>query len=163
MFCPRANFCERIWFSDKNLPFVVWRILSLDYKHGFGGQFGVQSDRVDKSAVGWEHHEKVDKHVSQKGREVPSCMMFIYFYYYHKKCLSSTKCIGAPPFHKYSWRPHPLNLYLKVNGGKCFSVGLENDFFGVTWVLNALKINFLKEMCSHRKMTESCVSPELIS
>ena len=39
-----------------------------DYKDGFGGAFGVQKDRVDKSAFGWEHHEKVDKHESQKGR-----------------------------------------------------------------------------------------------
>merc|ERR1711892_916098 len=33
---------------------------------GYGGKFGVQNDRVDKSALGWEHHEKVDKHESQK-------------------------------------------------------------------------------------------------
>ena len=39
-----------------------------DYKTGFGGDFGVQTDRVDKSAVGWEHHEQLDKHESQKGR-----------------------------------------------------------------------------------------------
>ena len=38
-----------------------------DYKSGFGGKFGVQADRVDKSAVGWDHVEKVEKHVSQKG------------------------------------------------------------------------------------------------
>ena len=38
-----------------------------DYKTGFGGQFGVQKDRVDRSAVGWEHIEKVPKHASQKG------------------------------------------------------------------------------------------------
>ena len=38
-----------------------------DYKTGFGGKFGVQTDRVDKSAVGWEHHEKVEKHESQTG------------------------------------------------------------------------------------------------
>ena len=37
-----------------------------DYKDGFGGQFGVQADRVDKSALGWEHHEKLNKHESQK-------------------------------------------------------------------------------------------------
>merc|ERR1712106_438179 len=37
-----------------------------DYKTGFGGQFGVQTDRVDKSALGWEHIEKVQKHASQK-------------------------------------------------------------------------------------------------
>ena len=38
-----------------------------DYKTGFGGKFGVQTDRVDKSALGWEHIEKVEKHESQKG------------------------------------------------------------------------------------------------
>ena len=37
-----------------------------DYKTGFGGQYGVQADRVDKSALGWEHHEKLNKHESQK-------------------------------------------------------------------------------------------------
>lgn len=37
-----------------------------DYATGFGGKFGVQSDRVDKSAVGWDHIEKVEKHDSQK-------------------------------------------------------------------------------------------------
>lgn len=36
-----------------------------DYKTGFGGEYGVQSDRVDKSAVGWEHHENLNKHQSQ--------------------------------------------------------------------------------------------------
>jgi cortactin len=33
---------------------------------GYGGKFGVLTDRKDKSAVGWEHHEAVDKHASQK-------------------------------------------------------------------------------------------------
>ena len=40
----------------------------LDYKTGFGGKFGVQEDRKDKSAFGWDHLEKVDKHESQRGR-----------------------------------------------------------------------------------------------
>ena len=39
----------------------------LDYASGFGGKFGVQNDRQDKSALGWEHIEKVEKHDSQKG------------------------------------------------------------------------------------------------
>ena len=39
----------------------------LDYKKGFGGSFGIQKDRVDKSAHGWEHVENVDKHASQTG------------------------------------------------------------------------------------------------
>ena len=39
----------------------------LDYSKGFGGKFGVQSDRVDKSAVGYDYQEKLEKHESQKG------------------------------------------------------------------------------------------------
>lgn len=42
-------------------------LLHADYSQGFGGKFGVQSDRQDKSAAGWDHIEKVEKHESQKG------------------------------------------------------------------------------------------------
>lgn len=38
-----------------------------DYKAGFGGSFGVQKDRQDKSAVGWDYHEKLQRHESQQG------------------------------------------------------------------------------------------------
>ena len=38
-----------------------------DYKAGFGGKYGIQNDRQDKSAVGWDHQEAVQKHESQKG------------------------------------------------------------------------------------------------
>lgn len=38
-----------------------------DYVKGFGGKFGVQKDRQDRSAVGWDHVEKLEKHASQKG------------------------------------------------------------------------------------------------
>ena len=38
-----------------------------DGAKGFGGKFGVQEDRKDKSAAGWDHHEKIDKHESQTG------------------------------------------------------------------------------------------------
>lgn len=40
-------------------------IIFIDYSVGFGGKFGIQNDRVDKSAVGWGHHEAVEKHSSQ--------------------------------------------------------------------------------------------------
>ena len=36
-----------------------------DYKTGFGGKFGVQTDHMDKSALSWDHHEKLNKHESQ--------------------------------------------------------------------------------------------------
>ena len=38
-----------------------------DYAKGFGGKYGIQKDRQDESAAGWDHHEKVEKHASQKG------------------------------------------------------------------------------------------------
>jgi hypothetical protein len=38
------------------------------YKVGFGGQYGLQTDRVDSSAVGWEYYEKPAKHSSQTGK-----------------------------------------------------------------------------------------------
>ena len=41
-----------------------------DYSKGFGGKFGVQKDRQDKSAAGWDHIEKVEKHESQKGTQI---------------------------------------------------------------------------------------------
>lgn len=43
-----------------------------DYVKGFGGKFGVQTDRQDKCALGWDHQEKVQLHESQKGRAAPS-------------------------------------------------------------------------------------------
>jgi len=42
-------------------------IIFSDYSTGFGGKYGVQKDRVDKSAVGYDHQEKAAKHESQKG------------------------------------------------------------------------------------------------
>ena len=44
--------------NDLNQKFI-------DYSTGFGGKFGVQKDRVDKTALGWEHKEQVEKHSSQ--------------------------------------------------------------------------------------------------
>ncbi|NXR10076.1 HCLS1 protein, partial [Semnornis frantzii] len=32
---------------------------------GFGGKFGVQRDRQDKSALGWDHQEEIQPHASQ--------------------------------------------------------------------------------------------------
>lgn len=41
-----------------------------DYSKGFGGKFGVQEDRKDKSAVGWDHIEAPQKHASQVDHKV---------------------------------------------------------------------------------------------
>lgn len=44
--------------------------LLTDYVKGFGGKFGVQTDRQDKSAVGWDHHEAPQKHESQTDHKI---------------------------------------------------------------------------------------------
>lgn len=45
--------------------------VSPDYSSGFGGKYGVQADRVDKSAVGFDYQGKTEKHESQKGASAP--------------------------------------------------------------------------------------------
>lgn len=40
-------------------------ILQVDHKKGFGGKFGVETDRVDASAKGWSESQKVEAHSSQ--------------------------------------------------------------------------------------------------
>lgn len=46
---------------------------------GFGGKFGVQSDRQDKSAVGWDNVEVVEKHQSQVDHSKVSFYIYIYY------------------------------------------------------------------------------------
>jgi cortactin len=41
---------------------------SINPSLGYGGKFGVQQDRVDKSAVGFEYRHETEKHSSQKGK-----------------------------------------------------------------------------------------------
>lgn len=42
-----------------------------DYKRGFGGQYGVEKERQDQCALGYEHKESLAKHESQKGTDTP--------------------------------------------------------------------------------------------
>jgi len=46
---------------------LIYAGLGSDYAKGFGGKYGIQTDRQDRSAVGWDHIEKTEKHASQKG------------------------------------------------------------------------------------------------
>ena len=77
-----------------------------DYKDGFGGKFGVQTDRQDKSALGWDHIEKVNQHESQKGENCFNCPAVLY-----KSCLID---------------------YKTGFGGK-FGVGAQNDKSALGW------------------------------
>lgn len=47
--------------------YIFLPLKSADYAKGFGGKFGVETDKVDKSAVGFEYQGKTEKHESQKG------------------------------------------------------------------------------------------------
>ncbi len=48
---------------------INWLFILIDYSKGFGGKFGIQEDRKDKSAVGYDDHESVPQHESQTGLE----------------------------------------------------------------------------------------------
>ncbi|OXB73600.1 UNVERIFIED_CONTAM: hypothetical protein H355_002053, partial [Colinus virginianus] len=48
------------------ISFFSFFALNADYSSGFGGKYGVQADRVDKSAVGFDYQGKTEKHESQK-------------------------------------------------------------------------------------------------
>ncbi|NXA34391.1 SRC8 protein, partial [Eudromia elegans] len=57
-------------FQDNILLLNIYKqkslLLSLDYSKGFGGKYGLDKDKVDKSAVGFDYQGKTEKHESQK-------------------------------------------------------------------------------------------------
>lgn len=69
-----------------------------DYKRGFGGQYGVEVDKQDQCALGYEHKESLAKHESQKGTDTAHSPPIL-----HPPILSNS----SPPHHLCSttW-PH---------------------------------------------------------
>lgn len=62
------NYFECLWLNF--FIFLHFNLLHMafsDYKSGFGGKFGVQTERQDPSAVGFDYKEKLAKHESQQG------------------------------------------------------------------------------------------------
>lgn len=47
--------------------FCICILFSLDYAKGFGGKYGVEKEKVDKAAVGYDYKGETEKHQSQKG------------------------------------------------------------------------------------------------
>lgn len=45
-------------------------IYVLDVVRGYGGKFGVEKDRQDASAAGWDYQEKMASHESQTGWKI---------------------------------------------------------------------------------------------
>ena len=73
------------------------------YSSGFGGKYGVQKDRQDKSAHTWEEREGLAKHESQKGDD--AIQPLLYAIYATDKCYkpydNNIKCVCLN-------RPHVL-------------------------------------------------------
>lgn len=38
-----------------------------DYSHGFGGRYGIEKDKRDKAALGYDYKGETEKHESQRG------------------------------------------------------------------------------------------------
>lgn len=62
--CLYLNVCVLV-FSRLCVCYVA------DYKRGFGGQYGVEVDKQDQCALGYEHKESLAKHESQKSTDTP--------------------------------------------------------------------------------------------
>ena len=51
---------------NENLIFhSLFFLVPVDHSKGFGGKYGIQTDRVDSSAKGWSEHSKPELHPSQ--------------------------------------------------------------------------------------------------
>lgn len=83
-------------------------IFPTDYSQGFGGKFGVQKDRQDKAAAGWDHIEKVEKHESQKGMYMKTVRQTEFLCCF--KCWSWG--LPLPPLHLPPQASTPLPQYL---------------------------------------------------
>lgn len=64
--CIRCVFCNMcVMFV---CPYMCIYCVA-DYKRGFGGKYGVEVERQDQCALGYEHKENLAKHESQKGTD----------------------------------------------------------------------------------------------
>lgn len=64
--CIRCAFCNMcVMFV---CPYMCMYCVA-DYKRGFGGKYGVEVERQDQCALGYEHKENLAKHESQKGTD----------------------------------------------------------------------------------------------
>ena len=72
---------DEVTVEDKKLKEKTAHQSQVDFNKGFGGKFGVESDKQDKSAVGYDYHSKLSSHASQKGFFLAN-----FSWYYFKNC-----------------------------------------------------------------------------
>lgn len=63
IYCTKTNSS----YVDCNKPDCDSDSLFTDYSKGFGGKYGVEKEKVDKAALGYDYKSQTEKHQSQKG------------------------------------------------------------------------------------------------
>mgnify|MGYP002507545237 CR=1 FL=1 len=61
--------------AGKGIHFIwmcfFWILISapstIDYSRGFGGRYGIEKDKRDKAALGYDYKGETEKHESQRG------------------------------------------------------------------------------------------------
>lgn len=98
--------CAKTWeYAEK----VDKHTSQKDYAKGFGGKYGVELDRKDKNAVGWDEKMVLSKHGSQIGKEdIESFFLFsIFFVSSFCTFLFSFSFVGVYRMtHNYLWMIH---------------------------------------------------------
>ena len=67
IWASRTNERKSRGQNDISISVFTSSLFRSDYKSGFGGGYGVQSDRMDQSALGWDYYQKPENHASQRG------------------------------------------------------------------------------------------------
>lgn len=115
-----------------------------DYVKGFGGKFGVQTDRQDKCALGWDHQEKVQLHESQKGTSALSSLLFSLPALIWISCYPCEPCPGVSgtASQELMWGSFPVSAFCC----QWLNWGLQSSFG--TADTQPLKKSRLRAKCS---------------
>lgn len=88
-----------------------------DYKRGFGGRYGVEVEKQDQCALGYEHKESLAKHESQKGTDTsppdPERTTLPHLPFQTPTLLK--KCFLLPAWPCYMLHTHPPLQHQPVN------------------------------------------------
>ena len=128
--CLHLNLSSSQTLVSKHVALSIICPLPSDYKVGFGGKFGVQTDRQDKSAAGWDHIEKVEKHESQTD---------------HKKGFGGKYGVGVQDKSAVGWEHHEKVDKHESQKGPPLSV-LVQSFCHVLFILVRLQVRFWRKV-----------------
>ncbi|VDK81387.1 unnamed protein product [Anisakis simplex] len=61
--------------DDPEQPEIIQNcfVCDSDYARGFGGKYGVEKEKQDRSAAGWDYQTKLAQHESQRAYELIQC------------------------------------------------------------------------------------------